>query len=179
MPSATADAPVDLVDYDPSWPLRFAHEERAIREVLGSFAAGPIEHVGSTAIPGVAAKPIIDIMVGVRSLEDSRAMVPLLGQIGYLYYPYRTDVMHWFCKPSPSFRTHHVHAVPVGARLWKDRIAFRDHLRGDAALASEYTDLKRRLAITHRFDREAYTEAKGPFIARVLEAAYASTEGPG
>jgi GrpB-like predicted nucleotidyltransferase (UPF0157 family) len=178
MPAATAGAPVELVAYDPGWPLQFAEEEGAIRRVLGSFVAGPIEHVGSTAISGVDAKPIIDIMIGVHDLATSRGIVPLLAQIGYLYFPYRADEMHWFCKPSPAFRTHHVHAVPVGSRLWKDRLAFRDYLRRDGETAAAYVQLKRQLAASHRHDREAYTGGKGPFIAGVLERAHAETGRP-
>jgi len=173
MPSVAADAPVELVEYDPSWPSQFADEERAIRAVLGDLAAGPIEHVGSTAIPGVDAKPIIDIMVGVHDLEHSIAIVPLLSQLGYLYHPYRAEVMHWFCKPSPSFRTHHVHAVPVGSLLWQERLAFRDYLRAHAETAMAYVQLKRQLALQHPHDREAYTQAKGPFVAGVLARAAA------
>jgi GrpB-like predicted nucleotidyltransferase (UPF0157 family) len=168
--SSAEDPPVELVEYDHSWPSRFADEERLICQVLGPLAIGPIEHVGSTAIPGLAAKPIIDIMVAVGSLAESRPIVPLLEQIGYHHYPYRSDVMHWFCKPSRSFRTHHLHAVPLGSRLWCERLAFRDHLRGHPDVAAAYVALKRRLAGEHRFDREAYTEGKGPFVAGVLRA---------
>jgi len=92
----------------------------------------------------------------------------VLEDVGYQYAPYRADVMHWFCKPGFSLRTHHLHLVPYGSRLWTERILFRDLLRSDAGVAREYAELKHRLAEAHRFDREAYTEAKGPFVARVL-----------
>jgi GrpB-like predicted nucleotidyltransferase (UPF0157 family) len=127
--------------------------------------------VGSTAVPGLVAKPVIDIMVAVASLAASRPAISALADIGYVYVPYRAEVMHWFCKPSPSFRTHHLHLVPFGSRLWVERLAFRDHLRRDAAVAAEYAELKRRLAQRYEFDREAYTDAKEPFIRRVLSLA--------
>jgi GrpB-like predicted nucleotidyltransferase (UPF0157 family) len=173
------DAPVELAPYDPAWPSRFDQERIAIRGALGDLIVGSIEHVGSTAIPGVEAKPILDIMVGIRDLSAPGPLVPLLGRIGYLHYPYRPDVMHWFCKPLPSFRTHHVHAVPVGSRLWRERIAFRDYLRAHADVATAYVELKRQLAASHRFDREAYTDGKSSFVRKVLGAAMLEDGGPG
>jgi GrpB-like predicted nucleotidyltransferase (UPF0157 family) len=141
-----------------------------LRTTLEPWLGGPIEHVGSTAVPGLLAKPVIDIMAGVRDLEGSAAAIPVLVERGWVYFPYRSDVMHWFCKPSPAFRTHHLHLVPFRSRLWIDRIAFRDELRRDSSLAAEYAELKKALAQRYEFDREAYTEAKGPFVRRVLEA---------
>jgi GrpB-like predicted nucleotidyltransferase (UPF0157 family) len=75
--------------------------------------------------------------------------------------------MHWFCKPSPAQRTHHLHAVVHGGPVWRERLAFRDALRSDPALAAAYAELKRRLAVEHRMDREAYTQGKAPFIRAV------------
>jgi GrpB-like predicted nucleotidyltransferase (UPF0157 family) len=121
------------------------------------------------------AKPVIDIMAGVRGLDESRASLAALGGAGYQYAPYRGDVMHWLCKPSVAYRTHHLHLVPHGSKLWTDRLAFRDHLRSNPAIAAEYADLKARLADVHRNDREAYTQAKGPFVTRVLRLALGST----
>lgn len=154
--------------YSASWPVLFESERRILQHVLQPWLAGPIEHVGSTAVPGLDAKPVIDIMAGVGSLEASRPAISALAAAGYCYAPYREDVMHWLCKPSPEHRTHHLHLVPYRGAVWNDRIAFRDRLRSDAALAGEYAALKRRLAQQHPADREAYTDAKGPFIERVL-----------
>jgi len=119
-------------------------------------------------VPGLAAKPVIDLMAPVEALETSRPAIQALVQSGYTYFPYRPDVMHWFCKPSPAHRTHHLHLVPFGSSLWHERIAFRDALRRDGELAAEYANLKRALALEYEFDREAYTDAKGPFIHAVL-----------
>ena len=164
------DAPIELVAYDPAWPSRFEAERELLAETIGPWLAGPIEHVGSTAVPGMAAKPVIDIMAPVASLEASRPALDRLARIDYWYAPYHEDVMHWLCKPSPGFRTHHLHLVPVGSALWDDRLIFRDALRSDPALAQQYGELKARLAREHRDDREAYTEAKGPFVEGVLGA---------
>jgi GrpB-like predicted nucleotidyltransferase (UPF0157 family) len=165
------DAPIQLVPYDPSWPQQFEHERAQLARILATWTTGPIEHIGSTAIPGLAAKPIIDIMAPVQDLDVSRDALPAVASHGYLYFPYHADVMHWFCKPSPSHRTHHLHLVPAGSRLWIERLAFRDHLRRNAAMAAEYSALKHHLAAVHQHDREAYTDAKGPFVQRVLELA--------
>ncbi len=165
------DAAVNLVEYDASWPDQFERERELLAVTLQEWIHGPIEHVGSTAVPGLPAKPIIDIMVAVQSLDASREAVPALEPLGYLYAPYHADVMHWFCKPSPSFRTHHLHLVPFGSRLWTERLVFRDHLRRNPTVAAEYAELKRRLAKRYEFDREAYTEAKAPFIQEVLDIA--------
>ena len=165
------DAPVHIVEYDASWPEQFAYERAMLADPLAPWLAGPIEHVGSTAVVGLPAKPVIDIMAAVRDLDDSRAALPVLAAYGYLYAPYHPDVMHWFCKPSPSFRTHHLHLVPLGSALWNERLLFRDYLRAHANLAGEYAALKRQLAKRYALDREAYTEAKGPFVEHVLSLA--------
>ena len=165
-------APVHIAPYDQDWPSRFeAERQLLIDEIGGWLAAGSIEHIGSTAIPGLDAKPVIDIMAGVESLDGSRAVLPVLERHQYCYAPYRTEVMHWFCKPSPAQRTHHLHLVPLGSPLWIEQLAFRDYLRTHPDVAMEYAALKRRLAEAHRFDREAYTNAKTPFVQRVLQNA--------
>jgi GrpB-like predicted nucleotidyltransferase (UPF0157 family) len=132
---------------------------------------GGIHHVGSTAVPGLDAKPIIDILVGIESLPAGRACFGPLAQLGYLYAPYRPEEMHWFCKPRPSRRTHHLHLAPVGSRRYEEELAFRDYLRSDTGAANEYADLKRSLARRFRDDRDAYTEAKGGFIRAALKRA--------
>lgn len=168
---SSREAPVEIVPYDPSWPARFEEEERALRQALAAWLVGPIEHIGSTAIPGLAAKPVIDIMAAVATLEASRPAIAALVELGYCYAPYRVDSEHWFCKPSPAFRTHHLHLIPIGTPRWSEALAFRNYLRSHSEIAAEYEDLKRRLALEHHFDREAYTEAKGPFVARVTALA--------
>jgi GrpB-like predicted nucleotidyltransferase (UPF0157 family) len=166
--TTNGEAPIELVDYDPGWPERFEQERARLESALVAWLAGPIEHIGSTAIPGMAAKPVIDIMAPVAGLDAARPAIAAAAAISYVHFPYRADVMHWFCKPSAVKRTHHLHLIPHGSRLWHERLAFRDRLRGDRELAGEYRALKAALALRHPNDPEAYTDAKGPFVARVV-----------
>ena len=175
--TVSADAQVAIVDYDHAWPERFRAERDMLTEALQQWLVGPPEHIGSTAVPGLAAKPIIDIMAPVQSLAASEGAIARAVQSGYVHYPYKPDAMHWFCKPSPSVRTHHLHLVPADSRLWRERLAFRDALRSSAVLRAEYQELKQRLARLHRCDREAYTDAKSPFVVRVLASALPSDAG--
>ena len=145
-----------------------------MERTLALWLSGPLEQIGSTAVPGLLAKPVIDIMAAVETLDVSRPAIPVLVDLGWTYFPYRAEVMHWFCKPSPAFRTHHLHLVPFGSPLWTERLAFRNYLRRDPMTAAEYGRLKRELAERYEFDREAYTDAKGPFVRRVLERALAT-----
>src|SRR5215213_6463279 len=137
------EAPIHIVPYDPSWPGCFEAERALLAEVLERWLEGTIEHVGSTAVVGLCAKPVIDVMVGVRSLVDSVPARDALITLGYQYAEYKADVMHWLCKPSFAMRTHHIHLVPFGGPLWHERLAFRDLLRRDRSLADEYARLKR------------------------------------
>lgn len=166
-----SEAHIHVVPYDPSWVAQFEREKDVLETLLAPWRRGPIEHVGSTAIPGLCAKPVIDMMVGVTSLRESEPAKAALREAGYHYAEYKTDVMHWFCKPSFAMRTHHLHLIPYGAPLWHDRLKFRDMLRTDSTLAADYAALKLDLASKFEFDREAYTEAKSPFIARILSSA--------
>ena len=162
------DEPVTIVPYDSAWPSRFEEERAALRHAIGGWVTGRIHHVGSTAVPGLEAKPVIDILAGVADLERSRDCLPRLEALGYLYAPYRAEEMHWLCKPHPSRRTHHLHLVPTGSKRFRDELAFRDRLRSDSEVAAEYAALKHKLARRFRFDREAYTEAKAGFICGKL-----------
>lgn len=162
------DEPIRLLPYDPSWADKFAREQAILEEAIGTWAKGGIHHIGSTAVPGLDAKPIIDLLVGVDSLEASRACFDPLAKVGYLYAPYRREEMHWFCKPHPSRRSHHLHLAPTDSRRFRDELAFRDHLRADRETADEYATLKHDLAERFADDREAYTDAKADFIRRAL-----------
>jgi GrpB-like predicted nucleotidyltransferase (UPF0157 family) len=166
-----SEAPIHVVPYDPSWVRKFEDERVFLETLLAPWRRGPIEHVGSTAVPGLCAKPVIDVMVGVPSLPESEPAKAALREAGYQYAEYKADVMHWFCKPSFAMRTHHLHLIPYGSPLWHDRRRFRDLLRTDSTLANQYATLKMELARKFEFDREAYTEAKSPFIARALASA--------
>jgi GrpB-like predicted nucleotidyltransferase (UPF0157 family) len=175
-PPPAADQAVVLHPYDPAWPARFESEATLLTRALAPWITGGVHHVGSTAVPGLAAKPIIDIMVGVRTLEDGRAAFPTLAALGYLYSPYNGDIMHWFCKPSIEVRTHHLYLMEKDHREWRAHIAFRDYLRAHPETAEAYEKLKRELAERFRDDREAYTRAKGEFVAEVVTIELGSSE---
>ena len=160
-----------IVPHDPAWPARFEEERAALAELLGDVVTGGIHHVGSTAVPGLAAKPIVDIQVGVADLETARSCIEPLAALDYVYAPYRVEEIAWFCKPSPQRRTHHLHLVPVDAPRFRAVLEFRDLLRSDPEVAREYEALKRRLAAELGHDREAYTRAKQPFVSDALERA--------
>lgn len=162
------DEPIRLVAADPGWPERFEVERAKLEDAIGGWVVGGIHHVGSTAVPGLEAKPIIDILVGVRDLETSRECFGPLSALGYQYAPYLPEEMHWFCKPDPAHRTHHLHLVPAQSKRYRDELAFRDLLSEDQDLAEEYAALKCQLAAAHSDDREAYTDGKSSFIATAL-----------
>jgi GrpB-like predicted nucleotidyltransferase (UPF0157 family) len=162
------EALIRVVPYQPTWVDQFEVEKAFLEPLLAPWRRGPIEHIGSTAVVGLCAKPVIDVMVGVTSLLESLPAKAVMQRAGYQYADYRTDVMHWFCKPSFALRTHHVHLIPCESPLWRERLAFRDLLRADPRLAEEYATLKLELAAKFESDREAYTDAKWPFIARAL-----------
>ncbi len=163
-------APVELVPYRAEWPARFAEEAALLCTALSTWLVAAPEHIGSTAVPGLAAKPVIDIMAPVLTLAASRPAIQAAQRLGYCYAPYKAHEMHWLCKPSPDLRTHHLHLVEHGGDLWRERLAFRDALRERAELMEEYGVLKHELAALHPFDREAYTEGKSTFVRRAIDA---------
>ncbi|MGH2812324.1 MAG: GrpB family protein, partial [Actinomycetota bacterium] len=155
---------VVVAEYDPLWPEVFDRERQDILRVAGHVITR-LEHVGSTSVPGLLAKPVIDILAGVEDLYDSLRAIAPLRELGYEYVPeYENELRErrYFRKGDPQARTHHVHLVEVGSHFWKRHLAFRDHLRADQAAAEEYARLKGDLARRFPEDREAYTEAKGP-----------------
>jgi GrpB-like predicted nucleotidyltransferase (UPF0157 family) len=160
--------PVQILPYDGEWPQRFESEKALLQRAIRPWITGGVHHVGSTAVPGLAAKPIIDILIGVEDLPSSRVTFGALAELNYQYAPYRVEEMHWFCKPSPDQRTHHLHLVPTGSKRYVNELAFRDLLRTRPDMAMNYEQLKQRLALQHRNDREAYTRAKQGFIVAAL-----------
>lgn len=170
-PPGWHDEQIRLAESDPAWPASFQAESSLLDAAIGAWITGGIHHVGSTAVPDLAAKPIIDILVGVADLDGSRPCISLLAPLQYHYAPYRPDVMHWFCKPDASRRTHHLHLVPTGSQRYLEELAFRDHLRAHRETARAYEQLKRELADRHRNDREAYTLGKTNFVRKVLARA--------
>jgi GrpB-like predicted nucleotidyltransferase (UPF0157 family) len=126
------------------------------------LVVGGIRHVGSNSVPGLRVKSVIDILVGVENLERSWPCKEKVASLGYLYWPYRSDVMHWLLKPDPARRTHHLHLVPVGSCRHQDELAFRDASSTRSASAGRYAAPKRDLAARFPYDREAYNSARRP-----------------
>lgn len=164
--------PIQLVAYDPVWPGIYLKEEVALRGALAGIAGLQLEHIGSTAVPGLSAKPIIDIMAAVASRADWPRVLEALQGLGYVHAPDAFDENHWFfVKGMPPYgerRTHQVHLWEFGGKKWREHSAFRDILRSDKAKAERYEILKRELAAKFTFDREGYTEAKSEFIENAL-----------
>ncbi len=162
---------VTIVPYDPDWPRRFDEERRVLTAVFAG-AEAVIEHIGSTAVPGLGAKPVIDIIVGVPVLVEAERRIPALEAAVYEYVPEYEQQMpdrRYFRKPRFGPRAFHVHCVITGGDLWIRHLAFRDYLRAHPESAAAYDSLKRQLAL--RVSKEAYTDAKGPFIEGVLASA--------
>ncbi|WP_332898692.1 GrpB family protein [Haladaptatus sp. CMSO5] len=170
-----SQTPIILDDYDTNWPAQFEAEATNINDAIGERIER-IEHIGSTSIPGMPAKPIIDMLVGVTSLKDADACITPLEALGYEYVPKFEDVMpnrRYFRKSEGKTRTHHLHMVETGSEFWTRHLAFRDYLREHPDVAAEYADLKRELAREHRHDIGAYTDGKDEFIRRVERDALA------
>jgi GrpB-like predicted nucleotidyltransferase (UPF0157 family) len=162
--------PITVVPYDAAWPARFRIECQLIRIALSDLDP-QIEHIGSTAVPGLAAKPIIDMLVGVHSLNDFDRHYDRLGVYGYEYIPEYERALpdrRFFKRAVRGVRTHHVHVVAVNGLYWKRYLKFRNTLRTDSWLAARYAELKRRLAARFGLDRDAYTNGKTGFVESVL-----------
>ena len=159
-----------VIPYDASWPARFRIESQLLQVALSELKP-VIEHIGSTAVPGLAAKPIIDMLVGVASLSAFESQAQRLGIFGYQYIPEYERALpdrRFFKRVINGVRTHHVHVVEHSGVYWKRYLKFRNSLRADAWLAARYAELKRRLAMRHSTDRDAYTNGKTGFIEAVL-----------
>src|SRR4028118_948992 len=166
--------PVYIVAYDPSWPTLFAQERNRLFETVRQWIE-EVEHVGSTAIPGLDAKPVIDLMVGLKSMADASSCVEPLTNLGYSYWAEGAQPHHHlfvrFVDPTMSARTHNLHLVEAGSRYWKDRLPFRDHLREHPETPARHGRLKYELARRYRDDREAYTRAKADFVSGIVRLA--------
>lgn len=170
--------PVTVTDYNPDWPRLFDAECIRLRRLLPPDLIGKIHHIGSTAVPGLAAKPIVDMLVEVPDLETVRSRIaPLLEAAGYTFLwrpvsPGDVNIDYaWFIRRDRTGRrTHHIHMVPPGSPYF-DRLTFRDYLRGHLDAAQDYAALKKNAARLHHADRAAYARAKSAFIKRTLREA--------
>jgi len=164
-----ATEPITIVDPDPSWPAQAAELRKQLVGLLDHWLTTDIHHVGSTAVPELPAKPILDLMAGAADLDQATAIAAVLAAHGWHYLPPELDQ-----RPSRRFFVHvvggrrhaHLHLMRPSTADWQRHLDFRDRLLADPALRAEYAALKRQLAATHADDREAYTEAKSAFITR-------------
>src|SRR5262245_37231903 len=163
-----------VTDYNPEWPAMFEQERAKLDSALGSLALA-IEHVGSTAVSGLAAKPIIDLLVAVHSLEEARSRcIEALRILGYKYMP---EYQSWlpgelfFRKGLPGPWTHHVHVMEPSNPGWERRLLFRDYLRAHPNAADAYMNLKRRLAASFKDDIAAYRNGKDVFVQEAVAKA--------
>lgn len=158
------DPAVRIVDCDPAWPAAAARELARVGAALGDLAVR-LDHVGSTSVSGLAAKPIIDLQVSVAALEPRAAYVGPLEEIGYLFVPFpESPEYHFFGKPRERPRTHHLHVCAAGGDEELRHLAVRDFLCADPAAAARYEAVKRESARRHQEDRVAYMDAKDPFV---------------
>ena len=169
--SAAIHEAVVLEPYDAQWPALFvAERDRLLSCFAGRFI--DIQHIGSTAVPGLVAKPVIDLLAGVESMAAAEALSAPLCANGYTTsaeFNASLPDRKWFMRWAHGQRTHHLHVVVHGGEVWAQRLRFRDALRSDPALAARYAALKTELAAKHPGDREAYTDAKAAFVQAASE----------
>lgn len=165
-----AVAGVRVVPYSATWPTLFAQEAERLSVALAPWLVGHVEHIGSTAVPGLAAKPILDMLAPVGDHDEARAAVPALAALGYRQDDHRTHEALWFYKQQDEdydTRTHQLHLTGADSALWRERLTFRDAIRADPALLVEYKDLKQTLATTS-VNLSHYTSGKRDLVSRVL-----------
>jgi GrpB-like predicted nucleotidyltransferase (UPF0157 family) len=159
-----------LSEYQDTWPRQF---QQVAEQLLANvpLPGARLEHIGSTSVPGLCAKPVLDLQLGVSTLEEAEAAIPALTSAGFVYRPeYELAIpdRRYFVRPEGQTLRVHLHAVVLGGLLWRQHLHFRDALRQEPPLREQYATLKRALAATYARDKAAYTEAKAPFICQVL-----------
>jgi len=161
---------VKLHPYDPSWPSKFATERQRLTSLLAGVSL-EIEHIGSTAVPAMPAKPVIDLLAGVESMARAKSFAERICTSGYTTSAEFNETLvdrMWFMRWADGHRTHHLHVVVQDSNVWREHLAFRDALRSNPPFAARYAALKYQLAARHATDREAYTNAKAEFIHSAL-----------
>jgi len=158
---------VRLQSHTEQWHAAFAEEKKRLQAAIGEFVES-IEHVGSTSVCGIAAKPILDIAVAISAAREGEKAIAPLENLGYEYRgEYGIKGRFYFVKGEP--RTHHIHMLPVDSEEWRNHLFFRDYLCQNSAAAAEYDKLKRDLAKKNTGDRDAYTDGKADFVKKILE----------
>jgi GrpB-like predicted nucleotidyltransferase (UPF0157 family) len=165
--------PIHIVEYDPTWPALFEQQRARLEPALRPWAAGPVEHIGSTAVPGLPAKPIVDMAVLITEHGRGAQIGPALAALGWRHAPEPGDASRrrWsFCYPTVERRTCHLHVLEAGDPSWAVLLRFRDHLRTHPADAAAYAAVKRDLAAADSHDRPRYRAGKAPFIDGILRS---------
>jgi len=158
---------IDIARYDPAWPEQFRVQASRLTELLDPWLATPVEHIGSTSVPGLPAKPVLDMMAGVDDLHSAEEAIPVLTSHGYVHAQHRPATL-WFHKDrAGSVPEQNLHLTEPGSSLWRERLAFRDALRADPVLARQYEELKEQLAADSG-DIGVYTAGKREFVVQVL-----------
>ena len=160
---------VTIVEYRPEWRKLFEDEKRILQTALGEVSA-QIEHIGSTAVAGLAAKPVIDLMVGLEDFSIADNLVPKIEALAYEYIKKYEAVMpfrRFFIKEQAGIRTHQIHLVGIGSEFWERLILFRDYLRQNPGVAAKYALLKKELAGHEWADANEYADAKTEFIRKI------------
>lgn len=174
---AWATEKVRLQPPDPAWAGRGSRAAAALDAALADWLTGPVEHIGSTAVPGLTAKPVLDFQAPVRDLADADAVAQVLAPDGWHLVPAELedrDDERLLIQAVGDHRVAHLHLMPAAAPAWSERLTFRNALRSDPSIAKAYAALKQDLAARLAGDREAYTDAKAEFVRDVL-----STVGTG
>lgn len=167
---------IHIDEYNPEWPAMYEQERGRILAAIGDYV-GRIEHIGSTSVPGLAAKPVIDIAIDLKTYPLPEQAIRAMEQIGYEHMgEYGIAGRHYFRRGNP--RSYHVHAYSPGNIEWDRQIAFREHLRAHPDVARQYEDLKRHLAAQHP-NPEDYTVAKTAFVRSILELTFGDRAGSG
>lgn len=167
---------VYIEPYTSKWVIQFQKERALIQQIVGDKAIA-IEHIGSTSIEGLGAKPIIDIAIGVNDLEEVMELIKPFKEVGYEYVAHKDfPERRFFRKGQWRAGTHHLHFYKFNGEHWKHQILFRDYLRNHPETLKEYDQLKQHLAEKFHYDRAAYTKNKAPFIQRIIQKAIEEKE---
>ena len=167
-----ADQSIELTAYDPAWQERFAEQQTRLTAVLKPWLAGEVEHIGSTSVPGLRSKPIVDLLAPVHSLEAAHSAISILESDGWLFWAADPNRHYrlWFLRPNPAARTHHLQIIQQGDPNILALSAFRDALRRDPKAREAYSSLKENLANKYRDNRDAYSNAKTEFVRSILQS---------
>jgi GrpB-like predicted nucleotidyltransferase (UPF0157 family) len=162
---------VRIDKYNPEWKNEYLKEEKILKEVLKDYDVN-IEHIGSTAIVGCSAKPIIDIAIGVPSLEYGKQLIPLLEELGWTYDGKADFGVRWFLKKcNGDVRTHFIHIENRNDRIWQNHIVFRDYLNANPDKVKEYSNIKETIEKEYADNRQGYAAIKDPFIENTIQQA--------